>query len=98
MSDREDYKIYVGNLSYDVSERQVRQHFGKYGDVDEGKIFEEAWRSLMKMNPNALSMWHNRKFGEFGIFVYALNELYVIYLYIILFIARKCTTIKIVKE
>ena len=37
MSDREDYKIYVGNLAYDVSEREVRQHFEKYGDVDEGK-------------------------------------------------------------
>ena len=52
----------------------------------------------MKLNPNALSMWHNEKFWEFGIFVYAKNELCVIYLYIILFIARKCTIIKIVKE
>lgn len=37
MSDREDYKIYVGNLAYDVTEREVRRHFEKYGDVDEGK-------------------------------------------------------------
>lgn len=36
MSDREDYKIYVGNLAYDVTEREVRRHFEKYGDVDEG--------------------------------------------------------------
>ncbi|XP_028393618.1 probable splicing factor, arginine/serine-rich 4 [Dendronephthya gigantea] len=35
MSDREDYKIYVGNLAYDVTEREVRRHFEKYGDVDE---------------------------------------------------------------
>jgi RNA recognition motif-containing protein len=37
MSDREDYKIYVGNLKYDVTERQVRQYFEHYGKVDEGE-------------------------------------------------------------
>ena len=76
----------------------------KYGSILESMAMwtkvrvEQAWRNLMKMNSNALSMWHNRKFWEFGKFVYVINELYVIYLCIILFIARKCTIIKIAKE
>lgn len=52
MSDREDYKIYVGNLAYDVTEREVRQHFEKYGDVDEGiQNLELIIKSPLKLLP-----------------------------------------------
>ena len=40
MSDREDYKVYVGNLNYSVTEDEVRDHFEEYGRVEEGKSLE----------------------------------------------------------
>jgi RNA recognition motif-containing protein len=49
MSDREDFKIYVGNLAYDVTEREVRQHFEKFGDVDEGKLKMASWRRFSNL-------------------------------------------------
>lgn len=33
--------IYVGNLSYQATEDEVRDLFGKYGDVDRVKLVED---------------------------------------------------------
>jgi len=36
-------KIYVGNLSYDVSEENLRQAFGAFGQVDSAAIVKDKY-------------------------------------------------------
>jgi len=36
-------KIYVGNLSYDVSEENLRQAFGAFGQVDSASIVKDKY-------------------------------------------------------
>jgi len=36
-------KIYVGNLSYDVSEEHLRQAFGAFGQVDSATIVKDKY-------------------------------------------------------
>ena len=58
MSDREDYKIYVGNLAYDVTEREVRRHFEKYGDVDEGELLDRVFAASCMLGEKFLVFKH----------------------------------------
>lgn len=37
MTDKE-YKLYVGNLSYDSRENDLRDYFSRYGNVDEAIV------------------------------------------------------------
>jgi len=37
-------KIYVGNLSYDVSEENLRQAFGAFGQIDSATIVKDKYR------------------------------------------------------
>jgi RNA recognition motif-containing protein len=41
-------KIYVGNMSYDVQEEDLRQAFGKFGEVDSVSIINDKFSGRSK--------------------------------------------------
>lgn len=41
-------KIYVGNLSYDVSEEELRETFAAYGEVDSVAIIKDKYSGQSK--------------------------------------------------
>lgn len=41
-------EIYVGNLSYDMNEAQLRREFEKYGDVKSARIIENRYNKKSK--------------------------------------------------
>jgi len=43
-----DVEIYVGNLSYDMKDRQLREAFAKYGVVKEARVVENRHNKRSK--------------------------------------------------
>ncbi|MCL1888022.1 MAG: RNA-binding protein [Kiritimatiellaeota bacterium] len=47
-SDGKCVEIYVGNLSYDMKDRQLREAFAKYGAVKEARVVENRHNKRSK--------------------------------------------------
>ncbi|PKL59568.1 MAG: RNA-binding protein, partial [Methanomicrobiales archaeon HGW-Methanomicrobiales-4] len=46
----EGKKLYVGNLTYSVSENQLRELFAEYGSVESVKVIEQKGFAFVEMS------------------------------------------------